>query len=107
MRGVGIGHAPVGRHTSGRRCEARPIRIKPQFESADVEADIKRLIEIRFETKDRRVPRLGLSDVVDMVDDGARPLEHDRPRFPWRMGKQRRRRYSVYMNISSEASAIC
>ena len=54
-RGGRIGHAPV---RDGPVRTGRAVRDQAQFETADVEADVERLVEVGRDTQHAGVPRL-------------------------------------------------
>lgn len=45
------------------------VRVESQFKSADVETHVKRFIEIRRETENRRIPIFRRSQVVNLINN--------------------------------------
>ena len=60
QRSLCIFHSPVSHHASASGSSLRSIRVKPQLVTADVKADIERLIEIGLDAERLAVPTLGL-----------------------------------------------
>ena len=68
-----IRHAPVG---DGTARTGRAIRDEAQFEAADREADVERLIEVGRHAQHVGVPRLAAGEVGDGIDHGAQAENH-------------------------------
>ncbi len=69
---VAIGHTPVGHRT----ITDGPIGVQREFVAGDGEADVERLVEVRLDAEQARVPGLGGSQVRSGIDDGAQSEEH-------------------------------
>src|SRR5436190_18719581 len=64
-----LGHAPIGhRPTLAAGCTG-DIRIEPQLITANIEAHIEWLIEVRLDPEDLGIPSLSLVQIGRMIND--------------------------------------
>jgi len=71
MRGARICDTPVGTRSAGAGGAGIRVWVETELITADVEADVERLVEIGLDAEHRAVPGLGPFDVGDVVDHRA------------------------------------
>src|SRR5438270_10414895 len=74
-RSMRIRDAPIGDRTAFSARSARRIRVESQFVAAYVEPYVKRLIEVRFDSENLRVPRFGFRQIWRVINDRAQALK--------------------------------
>ena len=72
-RGLCIHDSPIHFHAAHAVGRARNIGIQTQFEATNIEADIKRLIEVRLDAENSRIPCFGLADVRRAINGRSEP----------------------------------
>ena len=70
-----VRNTPIGDRTRLTARSARSIGIKSQFATADAVADVKRLVEVRLNPEDGRVPSLSLVEVGRVIKDRAKSVK--------------------------------
>ena len=70
-----VRNTPIGDRTRVAARSARSIGIESQLVTADVVADVKRLVEVRLNPKDGRVPSLSLVEVGRVIKDRAKSVK--------------------------------
>lgn len=51
------------------------VRVETEFVAGDVEADVKRLVEVWLDPQRFRIPRFGLRQIRRVINDGAEALK--------------------------------
>src|SRR4029453_11253091 len=77
QRLLGVLDAPVCERAARAGLARRRVRVEPQLEAADVEADGVRLVEVRVDAERLAVPGFAAGEIVDLENDGAQTEEHD------------------------------
>ena len=65
------GDAPVGGAAARSGLSFTEVGMQPEFEPADLEPDVERLIEVRRLPEGARIPVLGDCKIWHLEDDGA------------------------------------
>jgi hypothetical protein len=71
---VRIVHTPVRHHAGAGAWGTALVRLQPELEFADVETDIKRLVEIRPDAEHHAVPFLRLVEITHVIDSGPQSV---------------------------------
>src|SRR5687767_6587459 len=71
-----LANTPIGNAAAAPCLRDRLVRIESQLVTADVEADIERLIEVGLLLEGLRIPRFGLVQIGDVVDDCGKSFHH-------------------------------
>jgi hypothetical protein len=69
-RRVRIVQTPVSNHAGAGAWGTALVRLQPELESADVETDVKRLVEIRPDAEHHAVPFLRLVEITHVIASG-------------------------------------
>src|SRR6188508_1047920 len=67
---------PVGHGAALARLATPRIGIETKLEPADVETDVERLVEVRFNAEGRAVPSLRAIQIGHVIDHGSQTHNH-------------------------------